>query len=158
MTTLPKLLILDRDGVITHSTNNPDSPFYYLTDYRDFILKPNVPIAFRLLETLRRESGMKVVLATKQRCISKGIVARSRVNLFHELLEQDLAFEFNAIYVEETKELKTGLFRQALLDFGVVASEVLLIDDSDSQCHAARSLGIPSVWTKDLYAEVAKML
>lgn len=158
MTTLPRLLILDRDGLIVHASNNPDSPFYYLTDYRDFILKPNVLIAFRLLETLRRESGVKVVLATKQRCISKGIVSRARVDQFHNVLEQDLAFGFNAIYVEETEELKTNLFRQALLDFDVVASEALVIDDSDSQCHAARSLGIPSIWTKDLYAEVSKML
>lgn len=158
MTTLPQLLILDRDGLIVHASNNPDSPFYYLTDYRDFVLKPNVVLAFRLLETLRRESGMKVVLTTKQRCISKGIIHRAQIDEYHCRLERDLRFEFDRVYIEETEELKTGLFRQTLGDFDVVASEALVIDDSDSQCHAARSLGIPSIWTKDLYAEIAKML
>lgn len=153
---IPRLLILDRDGLINHASSKPDNPFYYILNPSHLVLMPNVLSAFNILEVLRREMGLMVVLATKQRCVSKGLLSEADLNSIHRKLENLINFQFNGIYIETEEKLKTSLYKKILLDAGVYPSETLAIDDSEDQCDAARALGIPAIHTTDLYYSVTK--
>jgi histidinol phosphatase-like enzyme len=125
-----RALIIDRDGVCVHHSNDLSSPFYYILHPDDLILKPKVREAFALLAAIRRHSGLKVYLATKQRCISKGLISRMAVDDINKTLEQLIGFSFDGIYVEESASNKWALFTAILRDSSVRPSETHLIDDS----------------------------
>ncbi len=137
-----KCLIIDRDGVCVHHSSDPASPFYYILRPEDLVLKPNVREAFSLLSVLRRSTGLKVYLATKQRCIGKGLVTRPQVNHINERLEGLIGFRFDAIYVEESAPDKRALYAAILKDSGARPDETYLIDDSYEELNAAWTLGI----------------
>jgi histidinol phosphatase-like enzyme len=145
-----KLLIIDRDGTITHGSKDPASPFYYILDQDNLILKPDVTLAFKLLGTLRRTTGLKVVMATKQRCISKGLITWSQAKIINWALEDKIGFTFDGIYMEDTAETKRKLFEQILADNPDISrDECYLIDDSVEERNAAWEVGIgprPTNW------------
>jgi histidinol phosphatase-like enzyme len=159
-----KCLIIDRDGVCVHHSDDPSSPFYYILRPDYLVLKPNLVEEFTLLSAIRRHSGLKVYLATRQRCISKGLISRGEVDDINRVLEQMVGFSFDGIYVEESASDKRALFARILADSGVPASEVLVLDDSASECSAARDIFADSPYggllavrqTTDLYDAVTK--
>lgn len=156
-----KCLIIDRDNCITHGSSDPDSPFYYILKHTDLILKPTVREAFAVLDTLQRSRGLKVYLATKQKCISKGLITRSKVDDINHELERKLGFVFDGIYVEEQFPDKRHLFGSILLHAKVNPSEAFIIDDSAAEIDAAHSVDINSYHmssASDLYHVVTSML
>ncbi len=136
-----KSLVIDRDGVINHHSPDPASPFYYITCVRDLVIKPQVRIAFQLLYTLQKARGLKVYLATKQRCVSKGLVTRARVDEINECLQDTLGFRFDGVYVEESAPDKRALYAAVLRDSGARPEEAVLIDDSMNEIAAWKAAG-----------------
>lgn len=151
-----KLLIIDRDGVITHGSSDPASPFYYILDRSELVLKPNVREAFSLLSALRRNVDLKVVMATRQRCISKGLISRVDVDEINWYLASRLGFTFDAIYVEEAAETKRDLFAAIQREYKLNPLDMAVIDDSDDERNAAWEAtgGCHIVWRGDLYSSV----
>ncbi len=140
-TAMIKALCIDRDGVIVHHSSDPASPFYYITTIRDLVLKPNVREAFELLNTLRKARGLKVYMATKQRCISKGIMARVEVDQINDRLQTNLGFRFDGVYVEESAPDKRALYAAVLKDSGTAPDEIMHIDDSPDESRAWQASG-----------------
>jgi len=151
-----RALILDRDGLIVHHSKDPASPFYYIGDAQDLILKPNVKTAFALIASLAQHHDLKVVLATKQRCISKGLITRKHLDIMHDQLQIQLDYWFDAIYVEESASDKGNLFAAIIQDLAIPAPDILVLDDSATECEVARTLGLMAIQTEDLYAAICR--
>lgn len=156
-----KCLVIDRDGVINHASKDPASPFYYILKPEHLVLKPNVREAFALLNALRQETGLKVCLATKQRCISKGLTTRWSVDWLNDYLQTDLlSFRFDGIYVEESAPDKRALFAAIIGHSGARPEEMMFIDDSSVEIDAFHSVG-GCRWSvaeySDLYVNVCSL-
>lgn len=160
-----RALIIDRDGVINHASSDANSPLYYILKPKDIVIKPSVREAFEILGILRRNLGLKVYLATKQKCISKGFISRDEVNDINHFIEQLIGFSFNGIYVEESEDNKKNLFEQILKDSGCSSSEIIVIDNSETECSIARDVFrdskfgglLSSKCSGDLYKTVTKI-
>lgn len=152
-----KVLILDRDGLINYGSKNLSSPFYYICKYDNLVIKAGVYIAFDLLEVLRKETGLKVVLATKQRCISKGLITRAEMDKINTQLEGEINFKFDGIYVEEKEDNKENIFNKIAKDLDIAPKDILVIDDSGVETDAAYRLGFQQEYSSDLYHSVCKI-
>lgn len=150
---IPKLCIFDRDSTICVSSKDESSPFYYILDHEHLIVKPNVKEAFKIIKTLQIPS----VLATKQRCVSKGLIGRERLATMNCRLERLCEFEFNQIYIEEMEETKLNLYRKILLDNSRIDPQnIWLFDDSEDERTIAARLGISVFDGANLYDAVIK--
>lgn len=145
--TLPKLIILDRDSTLNFSSSNPESPFYYITKLEHLILKPGVEEAVKLIEA----HGIPMVLATRQRGISKGLVSSETVDLINTRLQRLLDVSFEGVYIETEAEDKVGLLKHILLEHRRVGpSNMVLFDDSPREVVVAQGLGINAFDGSDL--------
>ncbi len=151
-----KALLLDRDGLCVHNSKDPTSPFYYILDAQDLVLKPNVKTAFALIESLAARHRFSVILATKQRCLSKGLITPKHLDILHDQLQIQIDYWFDEIYVEPEADDKRNLFAAILKDYALDPKDALVIDDSGPECQAARDLGMNARLTNDLYAAVCQ--
>jgi histidinol phosphatase-like enzyme len=127
---LPKLIVLDRDGVLNLNSSWASSPFYYITEYRHLIVKPLVTEALQIVKSL----GVPTVMATKQRCLGKGLVTIEKVNSINHYLERKVNFYFDRIYVEWTLENKVRLYEDIKRDYPFIKpKDVWVFDDSASE-------------------------
>lgn len=135
---LPKLAILDRDGTLNFASKDPSSPLYYILSPDHLILKPGVLEAVRLLNF----HNIPMVLATKQRCVSKGLLTRDQLFQINERLEFMLGVEFKGVYVEEVEETKAGLYQGILEQSGLNPDDIVVFDDSEIELNVAFRMGI----------------
>lgn len=143
------MIILDRDGLLNVNSKDINSPYYYILRKEDLLLKPKVKEAMEFFK------GKRVVLATRQKCISKGLVSEEQVKEINDYLCELLGFTFEKIYVQIEGDDKTETFQKIIDEYG---TDLLLIDDSEKECMAARKLGITAICTEDLYTELRQML
>lgn len=139
------MIILDRDGLLNVNSKDINSPYYYILRKEDLFLKPKVKEAMEFFRDKR------VVLATRQKCISKGLVSEEQVKEINDYLCELLGFTFEKIYVQIEGDDKTETFQKIIDEYG---TDLLLIDDSEKECMAARNLGITAICTEDLYTEL----
>lgn len=144
-----RCVFLDRDGVIGRKP--PEG--VYVGKWSDFHLLPGVEAAIAALN----HSGRRVLLVSNQRGVALGLYTSADVEALHQRLQQHLALHNARIdgyyfcpHDEgqcECRKPKTGLFRQAFLDFpGVSAANSVLIGDSISDVEAARALGMKCIF------------
>lgn len=127
-----RTIVLDRDGLLNVNSNDPLSPHYYILHKEDLILKPGVK------DAIARLAGRTVVLATRQRCIAKGLVTIEQVTEINEYLEQLLGFKFTEVFVQPDGEDKSDIFQAIVAKYG----KCVLIDDSEKECAAASLCGM----------------
>jgi len=151
---LPKLAIIDRDNCLNFASNDPSSPIYYVLSPDHLVLKPGVLEAIKLL----RIHSIPIILATKQRCISKGLVTQSQVRSIHDHLESLLGIEFEGICVEESAEDKGAIYHAILSNYPVKPAEVVLFDDSEYEVNIAVSMGMRAYCGLTLLDSVKLML
>lgn len=151
---LPKLCIIDRDGTINYASRDPSSPIYYILSPDALVLKPGVLEAVKLLQI----HSIPIVLATKQRCVSKGLLTRDELFNINERLEQMLNVQFQAVYAEEVEDTKAGLYREILARFEVSPTDTVLFDDSATERGEASKLGISAHDGKNLLESVTTLL
>jgi len=148
-----KLLILDRDGLINQNSSDPESPYYYILNKGDFNLLPNVVEAFSLI----KDFSVVTALATKQKCISKGLLTYSELGEIHEYMESLIDFKFDSICIEKEKDSKLDMLSVILYRYRIRdPKHVLFIDDSKYQCEEAAKLGINVIYTNDLYETIKR--
>lgn len=153
--TLPKTLLLDRDGCICANSSDPLSPLYYLLRPEHLVLKPGVQTALDLI----RVHAIPTILVTKQRCIGKGLVTRAEVDIIHARLQRMTGFTFDQILVEPEAENKAALFRNVLFNRpDLNPQDIVLFDDSCGERTVAQRLGITAVDGSDLHAAVCGVL
>lgn len=154
--TLPKLILLDRDSTLNFSSSNPESPLYYITKLEQLIIKPGAREAAQLIQA----SGIRMVLATRQRCISKGLVSRETVDLINARLERMLGVSFHQMYVEPAAENKTSILKEIVRDYqlDVSPTQMAFFDDSPREINVAQALGITAIDGTDLLGAVKTLL
>ena len=141
MNRLSKLVILDRDGVI-----NQDSDEYIKTE-DEWIPIPGS------LESIARlnHAGIRVVVATNQSGIGRGLIAPEDLNRMHAKFQRSLARVGGHVdgifFCPHTPEVKcacrkpaTGLLRSISLRFGVSLVGTVFIGDSKSDVDAATAV------------------
>jgi histidinol phosphatase-like enzyme len=152
--TLPKLCLIDRDSTLNFASSDPESPLYYITDPSCLVLKPGAREAIHLLKA----HGIPMILVTRQRCVSKGLVSRETVEAIHARLEVLLGIEFDGICVEETAEDKGALYHAILSNYPMKPEEVVLFDDSGKELYVASQMGIQTYAGAELLESVKHLL
>jgi histidinol phosphatase-like enzyme len=130
------IVLLDRDNTINFASKDEASQLYYITEPEHLVLKPGVKEAIELLHAL----CPKLVLVTKQRCLSKGIITESQLSQIHDELERKLEMKFSEILVEPVNKTKIELYRDIVAENE--GARIALFDDSEDERHAAHELGI----------------
>jgi len=151
---LPRLAILDRDGVLNYASRAPSSPIYYILSQDALVLKPGVLEAVKLLAI----HSIPMVLATKQKCVSKKLLTRDELFNINEALETKLGIQFQAVYTEEVEDTKAGLYREILARFEVSPTDTVLFDDSATERGEASKLGISAYDGENLLESVTTLL
>ena len=137
-----KLIVLDRDGVINH-----DSP--------QFIKSPDewrpIPGSLEAIARLHH-AGFRVVVATNQSGIGRGLFDMATLNAIHEKMHKALAQAGGRIdalfYCPHTadsdcecRKPKAGMLREIGLRFGVEMTGVPCVGDSVRDLEAADAVG-----------------
>jgi histidinol phosphatase-like enzyme len=149
---LPKLVIFDKDGTLSVSSSDPSSPLYYITELDHVILKPGAKEACQVVAA----HGVPMVMATKQRCIGKGLVSRERVDLVNRRVERLLGISFEEILVEETHENKINLYHRILARWSTNPQSMHLFDDNKDERIIASRMGITTWDGANLFESVSK--
>lgn len=144
---LPKLVLLDRDGVINHDVGAPG-----VTKPDQFRLTDGAATA---IGTLKRH-GCIVVLVTNQSCVGKGLISRSQLDDIHDmmvqqLLEEDADAILDRLYICTTtnpiedarRKPNPGMMLEAMEDFQVDTADCVLIGDTLTDLQAATAAKIP---------------
>lgn len=145
-----KLIVLDRDGVLNKNSNDKNSRFYYILNENDIELLEGAKEGIDIL----KQKNIPIVLATKQKCLSKGLISQDQLKLVNQKLQEQLGFKFDSIYIEPKEDLKTNIFKQIIQDYNVNPNDAILIDDSIEQCNAAKELGIQFICSTNLFEAV----
>lgn len=137
-----KLVILDRDGVINHDSDQ-------------FIKSPDewrpIPGSLEAIARLNH-AGFRVVVATNQSGIGRGLFDMATLNAIHEKLHKALAQvggRIDAIFFCphtadaecECRKPRTGLLQEAARRFNVDITTVPCIGDSLRDLQAAEAVG-----------------
>jgi len=138
MSRLPKLVILDRDGVINEDSDD------YIKSADEWIPIPGS------LEAIARlnHAGVQVVVATNQSGIGRGLFAPEDLNEMHAKLQRSLARlggHIDGIFFCphtpedgcECRKPAPGLLRSISLRFGLPLTAVPLIGDTKKDVDAA---------------------
>lgn len=151
----PRLLVFDRDSTLTLGSGDEQSPFYYILDLNHLIIKPGA----REVATIVKALGVPAYLATKQRCVSKGLITMEGVDLINARLERLLDLSFDEIYVEPSADNKLDIYRQILRRHPDIApQDIWLFDDSEAERTIAARLGFTVYDGTDIYSAFTKSL
>lgn len=145
---LPKLVMLDRDGVINQDVGSPG-----VVHREQFELTPG---AANAIGTLKRK-GCQVVVITNQSCVGKGLLTLPELGEIHDkmeflLKEQDDHAVIDRIYIctsidnnDPRKKPNPGMIIEACRDFEVdptIAHTVFFVGDTLTDLQAAKSAGV----------------
>lgn len=146
---IPKLILLDRDGVINEDVGAPG-----VTSSSQLRLTNNAASA---IGNLRRKS-CKVALITNQSCVGKGLITKHDLDEIHETLQLMLKNDdndaiFDGIYqclsTKEDKDPrmkpKPGMILDAIKDFDIKNNEedsIVFIGDNLTDMQAASAAGV----------------
>jgi D-glycero-D-manno-heptose 1,7-bisphosphate phosphatase len=147
-----RLALLDRDGTLNRKAPDHD----YVTSPGDLELLPHAAAAVRLLN----DAGVPVAVVTNQRCIALGRLSEDGLRGIHAALAERLAraagARIDAFYhcphdsaTCDCRKPEPGLLRRAARDFGVTASDAVMIGDAASDVEAGRRFGARTVQLTD---------
>jgi D-glycero-D-manno-heptose 1,7-bisphosphate phosphatase len=137
-----KLIVLDRDGVINH-------------DSAHFIKSPDewrpIPGSLEAIARLNH-AGYRVVVATNQSGIGRGLFDMATLNLIHEKMHKALALaggRVDAVFFCphtgdsdcECRKPKPGMLREISQRYAVDLADVPVIGDSLRDLQAAEAVG-----------------
>ena len=150
---------IDRDGTINEQMG-------YINHLSRFKIIPGVPEAVRLLNDL----GFLVIVLTNQSGIARGYYSIDLVRQIHDLLQKTLKKEANATidailfcphhphgtvseYTMECdcRKPKTGLIKQACMDFEIDLTQSFVIGDMASDMELANQAGVKGIMVETGY-------
>ena len=141
---MSRAVFLDRDGVINRKA--PEGA--YITRLEDLHILPG---AAEAINSLHR-AGFTVIVVTNQRCVARGLMATSELDLLHQEMCRRLAVLgalIDGIYycphdtmpVCACRKPAPGMLFIAAGEHGIDLSKSWMIGDSDSDIEAGRSAG-----------------
>jgi len=144
---LPKLVLLDRDGVINHDVGSPG-----VTLPSQLQLTTGAAVAIGRL----KRAGCTVVLVTNQSCVGKGIISRTQLTVIHDEMMRQLRLDdadatLDRLYVCTTttttedarRKPNGGMMLEAMKDFQVDAADCVLVGDTWTDLQAAAAANVP---------------
>jgi len=150
---------IDRDGTINEQMG-------YINHLSRFKIIPGVPEAIRLLNDL----GFLVIVLTNQSGIARGYYSIDLVRQVHDLLRKTLEKEANATIDAilfcphhpqgnvpeytmecECRKPKTGLIKQACMDFEIDLTHSFVIGDMASDMELANQAGVKGIMVETGY-------
>ncbi|MDD5228818.1 MAG: D-glycero-beta-D-manno-heptose 1,7-bisphosphate 7-phosphatase [Methylococcales bacterium] len=144
-----RYILLDRDGVINHDSDN-------------FIKSPDewLPIDGSLEAiTLLNQHGFRVIIISNQSGLARGLFDEKTLNAIHDKMRHAVELEggkIEAIYFcpHQTSDLcecrkpKVGLLKQFAADYDVDLTKVSFIGDSLRDIQAAQAVGSTPILVK----------
>ncbi|MFN7902736.1 MAG: D-glycero-alpha-D-manno-heptose-1,7-bisphosphate 7-phosphatase [Holosporales bacterium] len=137
---MPRLVLLDRDGVINIDQGHG------ITRIEDFKIIPGVASAIAALNT----AGILVAVATNQACVGRGELSLAGLDAIHALMHKELAKEgayLDKIYYcpdatpSPRRKPAPGMLLEALADFGANAVNTPFVGDAVRDIEAAIAAG-----------------
>lgn len=141
----PKLVLLDRDGVVNVDVGSPG-----VVDQDQFQLTPDCAAA---IGTLKRQ-GCAVAVVTNQSCVGKGLLSEAGLGEIHAwmerlLLEGDANACIDKIYVctsvdeaDHRKKPNPGMIYEVCRDFGIDPVDAAFVGDTLTDMQAAKAGGV----------------
>ena len=148
MKKLPKLVLLDRDGVINADVGAPG-----VIDPKQLELTPHAGHAIARL----KENGVSVAMITNQSCVGKGLISEVELGVIQDHVQKLLQEQNELAVIDEiyqctsTKEENDprmkpnpGMLIEAMRDFGVKApEECCFVGDTQTDLEAAIASKVP---------------
>lgn len=139
----PKLVLLDRDGVINHDRKD------FVKTLDEFDLIDGSLMAIKRLN----DAGVKVAIVTNQSGIGRGLFTRESLQAMHDYLESELekiGGKIDAIYfcadhpdsATNRRKPGTGMLEEALDHFKIKPDHTHMVGDSLRDLQPAKKLGI----------------
>ena len=137
-------IFLDRDGVL----NRKAPPDQYIRNWTEFHWLPGALDALRRLHG----AGLRLLLATNQQGIAKGVMSQADVDDIHRRLKEDVARAggmIDGVYVCphlagtcDCRKPGTGLFKQAQKEFPDIRFDrSVVVGDSQTDVEAGNNIG-----------------
>jgi D-glycero-D-manno-heptose 1,7-bisphosphate phosphatase len=138
----PKLIVLDRDGVINH-------------DSEQFIKTPDewrpIPGSLEAIARLHH-AGYRVVVATNQSGVARGLLDMATLNAIHEKMHRALALvggRLDAVFYCphsadaqcDCRKPRCGMLKEIAVRFGVEMAGVPCVGDSLRDLQCAEGIG-----------------
>jgi D-glycero-D-manno-heptose 1,7-bisphosphate phosphatase len=140
---LPKLVLLDRDGVL--NADRAD----YVKSPAELVVLPGAPHAVARLN----RAGIKVAVVSNQSVVGRGIITQAQLDAIHAALTARLAAEGASLdallFAPDHPERATdrrkpgpGMLVEAMARFGAAPADSVMIGDQPTDVEAARRAGV----------------
>lgn len=141
-----KLVILDRDGVINHDSEN------YIKSPEEWTALPGSLEAITLLN----KAGIKVAIATNQSGIFRGYYSQETLTNIHKKMHNELKKingHIDAIFycphspenICACRKPQPGMLLKALDELNIKANNAFFVGDSIKDIHAAKTAGCTAI-------------
>src|SRR5258706_4913845 len=142
----PRLVLLDRDGVLNHDRDD------YVKSPAELVVYPEAPAAVARLNRV----GIKVGVVSNQSAVGRGIITAAELDAIHASLTARLAAGGAALdallFAPDTPDRASdrrkpgpGMLREALAQLQVAPGEAVMIGDQPTDAEAARRAGVAFV-------------
>jgi D-glycero-D-manno-heptose 1,7-bisphosphate phosphatase len=145
---MSRAAFLDRDGVINQKAPRGE----YITRWKEMQFLPGVAEGIALLN----RAGFRVIVVSNQRCVAKGLITASELDLIHERMRDALARaggSVDAIYYCPhelqppctCRKPRPGMLLEAARAHNIDLSASWMIGDSDKDVEAGKNAGCRTV-------------
>ena len=142
----PRLVLLDRDGVLNHDRDD------YIKSPAELVVYPDAPAAVARLN----RAGIKVAVVSNQSAVGRGIITPAELDAIHASLTARLAAGGAALdallFAPDAPDGATdrrkpgpGMLREALAQLQVAPDAAVMIGDQPTDAEAARRAGVAFV-------------
>jgi D-glycero-D-manno-heptose 1,7-bisphosphate phosphatase len=146
-----KYLLIDRDGVINKDPGGWTKT-NYVTDWKDFHFIPGTLWALKML----KEKGIKVIVASNQGGVNKGLYTMDELNRVNSLMLQNIessggAIEevFYCIHKDEDnckcRKPKSGMLEMAARKYGIDLKKTYFVGDDKKDILAGKNIGCKTI-------------
>ena len=154
LTATPRAVFLDRDGVLNRVVVRNGRP-YPPASVEELEILPGVAEALRDLKA----AGFRLIVATNQPDVGKGLQRRDVVEACHERLRQSLPIDAIQVcyHVDADaclcRKPRPGMLLEAARRWGIDLARSYVIGDRWRDVEAGRAAGCKTVWMKCDYDE-----
>ena len=140
---VPRLVLLDRDGVLNEDRDD------YIKSPDELVVYPGAPEAVARLN----RAGIRVAVVSNQSVVGRGIIVQAGLDAIHARLTTRLAAEgavldallFAPDHPERATERRkpgAGMLREAMARFDAAPADTVMIGDQTTDVEAARRAGV----------------
>ena len=149
--TADKALFLDRDGIICKPLPRGE----YLVRWDQFVFQDGI----RGLVEFAKQKGYRVIVATNQSQVARGLLLEGDLADIHDKMNQELPGLLDRVYYCphidedncECRKPKPGLLTHAASDFGIDLTKSFFVGDSFKDVNAGTAAGCITVFLHNEY-------